>query len=180
MDSVYAPTVAISLAPFDLAEAAPFLQTLSQREFQLNSLESCRKIAELLGGLPLAITQMGGIICRRHLSLEDFLIYYANDAKKLHEMRVPGQNPTYNQTVSSVWMLDALSKEATALLQVLSFLDPDRISEEILFGNTKHVDVPHYPRTRVAYMDARTELIQSSLIFRDIKNNELRIHRLVQ
>jgi hypothetical protein len=180
MDSVYTPTVGINLAPFDLAEAAPFLQTLSQREFQVNSLESCRKIVELLGGLPLAITQMGGIIRRRHLSLEDFLIYYENDSKRLHEMQVPGQNPTYNQTVSSVWMLDALSKEATALLQVLSFLDPDRISEEILFGNTKHVDVPHYPKTRIAYFDARTELIQSSLIIRDIKNNELRIHRLVQ
>ncbi|KAL9030920.1 MAG: hypothetical protein Q9196_000994 [Gyalolechia fulgens] len=182
MDSVYAPTIGINLAPFELDEAAPFLQILSQREFQLNSLESCRKIVELLGGLPLAITQMGGIIRRRHLSLEDFLIYYANDAKRLHEMRVPGQNPTYNQTVSSVWMLDALSKEATALLQVLSFLDPDRISEEILFGHAKDVNapLPYYPKTRVAYFDSRTELIQSSLIFRDIKNNELRIHRLVQ
>ncbi|KAL8939352.1 MAG: hypothetical protein Q9211_002782 [Gyalolechia sp. 1 TL-2023] len=182
MDSVYAPTIGINLAPFELDEAAPFLQILSQREFQLNSLESCRKIVELLGGLPLAITQMGGIIRRRHLSLEEFLIYYANDAKRLHEMRVPGQNPTYNQTVSSVWMLDALSKEATALLQVLSFLDPDRISEEILFGHAKDVNapLPYYPKTRVAYIDSRTELIQSPLIFRDIKNNELRIHRLVQ
>ena len=142
MDSVYALTVDISLAPFDLDEAAPFLQTLSQREFQSNSLETCRKIVELLGRLPLAITQMGGIIRRRHLSLEDFLIYYANDAKKLHEMYVPGQNPTYNQTVSSVSMPDALSREATALLQILSFLDPDRISEETLFGNTKNVDAP--------------------------------------
>lgn len=182
MDRVYAPTVGINLVPFDSDEAAPLLQKLSQREFQSNSLGSCRKIVELLGGLPLAITQMGGIIRRRHLSLEEFLIYYANDAKKLHEMHVPGQNPMYNQTVSSVWMLDALSREAIALLQVLSFLDPDRISEEILFSSTKNVDapLPHYPKTRVVYFDARTELIQSSLILRDIKNNELRIHRLVQ
>ncbi|MCJ1377266.1 hypothetical protein MMC17_000358 [Xylographa soralifera] len=129
MDSVYAPTIGINLASFDLDEAAPFLQTLSQREFQSNSLESCRRIVELLGGLPHVVTQMGGIIRRRHLSLEDFLFYYANDAKRLHEMHVPGQNPTYIQTVSSVWMLNALSREATALLQVLSFLDPDRISE---------------------------------------------------
>lgn len=94
MNSVYAPTVGINLAPFDLDEAAPFLQTLSQREFQSNSLRSCRKIVKLLERLLLAITQMGGIIRRRHLSLEDFLIYYANDAKKFHEMHV--QNPTYN------------------------------------------------------------------------------------
>jgi hypothetical protein len=65
-------------------------------------------------------------------------------------------------------------------LWVLSFLDPDRISEEILCGNDKDVDVPHYPKTRVAYFDARTELIQSSLVIRDIKNNKLRIHRLLQ
>ena len=146
MDSTYKPTVGINLAPFNLAKATPFLETLSQREFQVNSLESCRKIVELLGGLPLAITQMGGIIRRRHLSLEDFLIYYRNNAKRFHEMQVSGQNPTYNQMVSSVWMLDALSEEATSLLQVLSFLDPDRIPEDILFGNTEHVDVPHYSK----------------------------------
>jgi hypothetical protein len=122
---------------------------------------------------------MGGIIRRRHLSLADFLIYYAEDAKRLHEMQLLDQNSTYNQTVSSVWMLDALSKEATALLQVLSFLDPDRISEEILVRDTDYVDLPNYPKSRVAYFDARTKLIQSSLISRDI-NNGLRIHRLVQ
>lgn len=135
---------------------------------------------DILGGLPLAITQMGDIIRRRHLSLEDFLAYYEEDAKKLHEMRVPGQNQSYQQTVSSVWMLEALSKPATALLQVLSLLDPDRIQESIMFRETKNVELPDYPKSRVDYFDARTELIQSSLISRDMKNNELRIHRLVQ
>ena len=100
---------------------------------------------------------------------------FPKNAKRLHKMQVPGQNPTYKQTISS-----ALSKEATALLQVLSFLDPDRISEEILTGDAQDVNIPHYPKTKVAYIDARTELIQSSLTFRDIKNKELRIHRLAQ
>ena len=179
-DTVCAPSLTIDLAPFDLGEAGPFLQSVSQREYEENSLETCTKIADVLGGLPLAITQMGGIIRRRHMSLEEFLAYYEENARKLHQMPVPGQRQSYKQTVSSVWMLEALSTSATALLRVLSFLDPDRIQERILLRDTNGVELPHYPKSCSAYMDARTELLQSSLITKDFKNNELRIHRLVQ
>ena len=177
-DSVYSPTVAFDLPPFGPDEAGPLLQSLSQREFEDRSLENCTTIAKLLGGLPLAVTQMGGIIRRRHLSLDDFLAYYAENAKKLHGMQVVDTD--YKHTVASVWMLDALSGPATALLQVLSFLDPDRISEMILLLNGRDVPLPDFPRSRASYCDARLELIESSLISRNIKSNELRIHRLVQ
>lgn len=84
------------------------------------------------------------------------------------------------ETVSLVWMLEALSKSALALLRVISFLDPDRIQEDVLFRNTKNVKLPDYPLSKPRYLDARTELTQSSLITHDIKSGEVRVHQLVQ
>lgn len=179
-DAIFSPTCCIDLTPFEVDKASLFLQSLSQREHEKNSLKCCARIAEVVGGLPLAITQMAGIIRRRGLSLEDFLVYYNEDARRLHEMRIPGSNTHYKQTVASVWMLEALKKPALTLLQVLSFLDPDRIQEGILIQDTKNIKLPDYPKSKVSYLDARTELIQSSLISYDIKSSELRIHRLVQ
>ena len=49
-----------------------------------------------------------------------------------------------------------------------------------LFRDTKNVELPDYPKSRVSYFDARTEVIQFSLISQDMKNSALRIHRLVQ
>ncbi|KAF2802480.1 uncharacterized protein BDZ99DRAFT_527507 [Mytilinidion resinicola] len=79
-DTVYSPSLSIDLAPFKLNEAGPFLQSLSNREYEENSLEACTKIVEILGGLPSGITQMGGITRRRHMSLEEFLAYYEENA----------------------------------------------------------------------------------------------------
>lgn len=179
-DTAYSPSLGIDLAPFNLGEAGLLLQSVSNREYEENSLETCTRIVEILGGLPLAITQMGGIIRRRYMSLEDFLAYYEVNARKLHDTAAPGQRRSYKQTISSVWMLEALSRSATALLQVLSLLESDRIQESLLFRDMNGVELPDYPKSRSAYIDARTELLSSSLVTKDMKNNELRIHRLVQ
>lgn len=179
-DSVYLPTASIDVPPFDVEDAGSLLRMLSHREQEPGSLYACLQISETLGGLPLAITQMAAIIRRRHLSLRDFLEYYEEDAKRLQEMPVPGLKTVYNQTIASVWAIESLPDEALALLQVLSLLDPDRIPEELLTEGAKHVKLPHYPVKKAAYFDARTELIRSSLITRNIDLNEIRIHRLVQ
>lgn len=181
-NTIYSHTHFIDLQPFSLADASTFLKSLSRKGYEKDNLEFCKEISEALGGLPLAITQMGGVIRRCGLSLEDFLVDYQKDVGKLHQTRLPrSTDPAqYTQTVSSVWMLEALSKSALALLRVISFLDPDRIQEGVLFRDTKNVKLPDYPLTKPRYLDARTELTESSLITHDIKNGEVRVHRLVQ
>jgi hypothetical protein len=92
----------------------------------------------------------------------------------------PGQNSASNQTVSSVWALEGLSQPATALLQVLSLLDPERVPEDILVRDTEKVGLPHYPKTDTAYRIARTKLIKGFLVSREAERKELRIHPLLQ
>lgn len=179
-DSLFQPTAVRDVPSFGIEEAVPLLQSLSHRGGEPRSLESCRQIVDMLGGLPLAITQMASVIHYRQLSLADFIDYYHEDAKKLQKMRPFGRQTTYGRTISSVWAIESLSAEALALLRVLSFLDPDRIPESILTEGAKDVQIPDYPSKKSAYFDARLELTRSSIITRDIENNVLRIHRLVQ
>jgi hypothetical protein len=77
-------------------------------------------------------------------------------------------------------MVEKLSPAAFALLKVLSVLDPDQIPEEILTKGSKDVELDQYPKKRVAYFDARAELMKSSLVTRDYRRAELRTRRLVQ
>lgn len=59
---------------------------ISKREREANSLELYARIFETLGGLPLALTQMGVIIHRRHFLLVEFLESYQEDANRLQKI----------------------------------------------------------------------------------------------
>jgi hypothetical protein len=179
-DGFYPLSVGIDMKPFTPEEAGTLLQKLSRRENEANGRDSCIRIAAILGGVPLAITQMSGIIRRRHLSLGEFEEYYRDNAKRLHEMRISMGQTSYGHTISTVWAVEQLPKAAAALLKVLSLLDPDRIPEDLLTEGARYVPLEDYPLKKSAYYDARAELLRSSLITRNMETNELRIHRLVQ
>lgn len=121
----------IDLDPFTASEAGELL-----RELTHDADKDCvaLKIAETLGGLPLAITQMAGIVKRQQLRLSEFYDAYLEQFNHavFHGLRYgPGQ-PSYAHTISTVWVFESLGAEAKALLDVLSFLDPDGIEEFIL------------------------------------------------
>lgn len=179
-DHIDLPTHPLDITTFTHDESAAFLQRLSGRGFESDSLKSCMRIARTLDGLPLAIWLMSGVIRRRQLSLTEFIGYYEQSPHELHLAKdMPGHD-AYNLTISTVWMLEALSETAIELLQVLALLDPERIQEEVLCQHVENVTLCHYPKNSVEYIHARTELIHSSLITRDIERKEIRIHRLLQ
>ncbi len=115
----------------------------------------------------------------RHLSLRNFLEYYEEESQKLEKLQ-PSKRQNYRETLSSVWAIEALSDEALVLLRVISFLDPDHIPESILTKGANDVQIPNYPKKKSLYFEARLELLRSSIITRDIENDVVRIHRLVQ
>ena len=177
-DGVYMGSARIDLPSMPAKDAGAFLHKISGRQTEKNSFNLCIQIAETLGGLPLAIIQIGSIIRRQHLSLKDLIEYYEEDAKTLHETSVPGL--TYNQTIASVWAVDSLPSQASALLRVISMLDPDGIPEEVLTKGAERVILDQYPKKKTDYFRARAELIRTSLITRNFEREQLRIHRLVQ
>ncbi|KAF4307943.1 putative tetratricopeptide repeat domain-containing protein [Botryosphaeria dothidea] len=180
------------LQPFSTEESFNFLMKLTKREEDPDERQPGHDIAEKLGGLPLALTQMAGIITRKDLSFVEFLAAYdeREDQEELFETKIDNplqrRTSTYAHTLASVWALESL-KHGRALLDILSLLDPDEIPEAILtaFLSSKNgsKDPPilyDYPRSTNHYQRARTELLQSSLIFRERAMKSIIVHRMVQ
>ncbi|KAL8731035.1 MAG: hypothetical protein Q9166_003686 [cf. Caloplaca sp. 2 TL-2023] len=165
----------IQLRPFDLDQGSKFLSELTKKP------EDSSDVVEMLGGLPLAMTQMAGIIVRHDYTFKEFVKTYSEEEsrKELMQLRLdqPRSRSGYEHTLASVWALESL-KHGRALLEVLSFLDPDRIQESILTTQPDVVVVDGFPKTIVSYHRARTELLQSSLIIRNAE--QIQVHRLIQ
>lgn len=174
----------ISLPSFDKSEATNFLLKLTRREREIGEKDSGQAIVEVLGGLPLAITQMAGVIARNELSFTEFLEMYGQESAhaQLFKQQV-GQlksRTQYEHTIASVWALDGLNDGAASLLGILSLLDPDGIPEYILEPGGSTFRWEGYPHDMMGYQEARTELLKSSLITRDRGAKKLFIHRLIQ
>ncbi|KAI9172710.1 nb-arc and tpr domain containing protein [Paramyrothecium foliicola] len=170
----------LQLDPFPPEDGAEMLRRLSNFEQGLNVVEASIRISKALGGLPLAIFQMSGIIRENHLSFKDFEDWYAEDAKMLYNLRARGMQTNYQYTVSTAWAIEQLGEAERSLLKVLSVLDPDRIPEDLLTEAAESIQLSGYPARKPQYFAARSKLIHASLITRNMATNELHIHRLVQ
>jgi hypothetical protein len=86
---------------------------------------------------------MSGVILARDLSFNEFLELYSEETERREMLGISeGQSASlrrYNQTLGTVWALDDL-KEGRALLEVISFLDPDSIPESLLEKNPACMD----------------------------------------
>ena len=176
-----AGTSGIELPPFSFGSGAQFLLQLTGRQESTKQFPLAYAVAERLGGIPLAITQMASLISRQQLSFEEFLLRYNNEENmdELHSLRLGGPRDSYSHTLATVWGLDRL-EHGMALLEVMSLLDPDKIQEDILLKGSSKVQLSGFPTTATAYQNARYELLHSSLVTRDIDQGRLLIHRVIQ
>ena len=89
-------------------------------------------IAEALGGLPLALSQISGFIVQRRLALKDFLPLYERNFTKINAKKT--NLSAHEHSLGTVWemALSELSEEASTLQKLLAFFDPDGIHESIL------------------------------------------------
>lgn len=90
-----------------------------------------RKISEAVGGLPLAIAAVAGYVAR--FPLDKFLSSFQESSKfwAAEKRPVLGQ---YDQTLNTVFniALGDLEIDSRKLLDILAFLNPDKIPEGIL------------------------------------------------
>ena len=173
----------IDLPPLSDQDAAELLLKLTWRGNEQEELKLSMKVAEILGGFPLALTQMTGVMNRQSLSFSDFLQRYAEEETRgalFHLPLEPSHKRTnYAHTLATVWALEKL-QQSSGMLDIIAFLAPDGILEKYLttiLGKTKLLD---YPTTTEAYQEARYELFTSSSIMNDRSASRLIVHRLVQ
>ena len=171
----------LDLNPLSDGDGAYLLKTLTGLKNE-EADDVARQISHTLGGLPLGIVQMASVIRRQQLDLPEFLELYQDctEHPDFHGKRFDSGIRTYPYSISTVWAFERLSSEARALLEFISFLDPDCCQEAILAEAPTEMSVKHFPHDKKLYREARTELLQSSLVKRNAQSKELSMHRLVQ
>jgi hypothetical protein len=180
---IYSQGGGMMLPPLQAQEATKFLLGMTGRTNDLDEHDSGYAVATTLGGIPLAISQMAGIIARRDLSFVEFLVLYDAERTRTNLFKLqisrPNADTSYEHTIASVWALDNL-KRGSVLLEVLALLDPDGIPEYILDNNKASSNFLEYPQDDTGYQESRAELLQSSLISRERNTKKIVIHRLIQ
>lgn len=126
--------------PFDDSTGSEVLLNIVGLESTLShNHDKAIEISQALGGLPLAISQIGGFIVQRKLPLQDFLPLYERNSTKI-DSRKTGLSD-YEHTISTVWeiSLNNISSDSYNLLGLLAFLDPDAIHEDIFLEGSKEI-----------------------------------------
>lgn len=171
----------LDLSPLSLTDSELLLQRLTQSEADHVQRRALEEISQKLDGLPLAISQMSGVFRRLRLSYNDFLKYYDEEGiEELFKKQTKVAGESQASSLATLWSLDRLSSSTKALLQVICFLDPDDIPEELLIDKAAGTSLANYPKSRGHYYDARLELVSSSLIGQNVQQEKLFLHRLVQ
>ena len=144
-------------------------------------VDTAQKISDALGGIPLAISQMAGIIRRQDLTLSEFLELYMDHEEhaSLYETKFDTNLVTYRHSLSTVWAFGKLKPQTQQLLELISFLDPDSIGEDLLEASVELIS-EGTPFKKSNYIEARTDLLQSSLVQRDKQKQQISVHRIVQ
>jgi hypothetical protein len=182
--SPFSWTSSIPLRPFTSDEATGFLLKITGREASEEARRAVITVSQRLGGLPLALTQMAGIILHKQLSFVEFLDSY-NERRSQQELlqlsagKLITDSPGYEHTVASVWAFENLS-HGQGLLNVVSMLDPDGILESLLTTKPGTIDLHSFPQSLEDYILARNELLACSLVTGQKRDRKLFIHRLVQ
>lgn len=173
---------AVKLTEFDHEETSEFLIRLTGRENDEQDKKGSLKFATRLGGIPLAIVTMAGVITRKNITFAEFLQEYKQGHSRatLFDTRLsPHFAQGYERTIASAYGLDNL-ENGRDLLDILAFFDPDDIPEDIILNNSTQTAMGTNLSSAARYQDARTELLSSSLITRNRNAKSLTIHRLTQ
>ncbi|KAM3461571.1 hypothetical protein MY5147_009920 [Beauveria neobassiana] len=159
------------LLPEDAIELLMILTNRGGRKaadiYPEREMQAAANLVEVVGCLPLAITQLASIAIEDCCSIKDLESSYENFAQLIEDSK-------YGQTVTGT-----LSQYSYSLETVLN---PDKIQFDLLTGSVGDITQQHHEvfKTRRQLIKARGVLLKSSLLY---ENDELSInwmHRLVQ
>ncbi|KAI1086408.1 hypothetical protein F5B19DRAFT_161414 [Rostrohypoxylon terebratum] len=146
-----------------------------------------QRICKELGGLPLAITQVVGFLVNAGCTLEEAHEIFQNreyaDAF-LHGEQEPVDS-YYEFTLSNVWdvTFSKLSSETSDFLNIISFLDPDAITEQLFEVNDELCSSNpglSFLRKRIVIFRTLANLKAQDIIKRNPEKKYFSIHRLIK
>jgi hypothetical protein len=181
---VFTATNGCDLEPFSEVQSVRFLNSLTQHPLDETN-ESAKSLVQLTGGLPLLINQMAGAMRNQNFTHSQMLdMLQAAGISALYDGRI-GQASQQDQerqilTLSSKLGLEPLKADSRALLEVISFLDPDKIPKSIFEEHIAVAGLSGLATEKDGFESSIKQLIHSSLILEDTGATDLRLHRIVQ
>jgi transcriptional regulator with XRE-family HTH domain len=147
---------------------------------------TAEKLVTMMGGLPLALDQIGSYIEETGCSLSDYLRLYEQQCKQLLDRRgLPARDHSESvfTTLSIAYeYIERADPIAVALLYLYAFLHPDAIPEELIEIGASYLKSMLQPVIVDTYqLDQAIATLRSfSLINRCTETHTFSIHRLVQ
>ena len=158
-------------------QAATILRLHANVEETDEMVRESTLLADRLGNLPLALSQVASVIRREDLKFSEFLEVLDEEALREEFFR---DERDHNHTLSTIWRIERLSSTAKGLLNMLSLLDRGQI-RDTLFEARFHSVLPNiFPVSKLEYYNAQNLLMQTALISRNKHKGEILIHPLLQ
>ena len=132
----------IEVPPFSIQEAESLLRLNAEDAFDRCELSVIGRLLDVLGYIPLAITQAAAFINRNRSTLQGYLGALEKDKQNLtdylsQELHDPRRPRGFPNSVFQTWKLSfdhilAQEPKAATLLSLIAMLDPQRIPEKLL------------------------------------------------
>lgn len=184
----------VELSDLDKTSAIDLLLKLTKSnhsslndELLEQEINTAEQIVERIGYLPLGINQAANLIIQDACSLKDFLEAYNNrelieDSQSVKLIR--NSLSHYPYSLRTVWNMnfERLNKDQQKLMNIMAFLDPDRVQQRPLIEGATSMKNPalRFMSTANKIHKCKVALLRSSLVSQNEKLRELRMHRLVQ
>jgi hypothetical protein len=129
-------TSEIELPPFSKEEGSELIRRHLRRGG--SEQESAEQLSTELGGLPLAIAHFAGYVAKSQCPLNHILASFQQRVKssQIWSVEDVASIGGYAHTLQTVWDLAfrRLSDDATLLIHIIAFLEPDYIPEVMFIG----------------------------------------------
>lgn len=171
----------IEVPPFSIQEAESLLRLNAEDAVNRCKPDVIRRLLDVLGYIPLAITQAAAFIKRNRMSVQGYLAALEKDNQNLtdylsQDLQDPRRPQGFPNSVFRTWKLSfdqiLIQEPQTAkLLSLIAMLDPQRIPENLLQPLTEK---------DVGFRMALGTLDGFALITQEIGRETYTIHPLIQ
>ncbi|KAL6828080.1 hypothetical protein V8C40DRAFT_243423 [Trichoderma camerunense] len=172
----------IDLPPMSSDECAALLQSLVGEAPSATPSHASLSLANRIGNVPLAISQIATRIRRNAMTIEEFLNRHGNNSllSELNKVQSLPPQEQYRHTLATVWGFENFSAKVQGLINTMVFMDPDNIAEFILQQDSMDKGSISYPKPGDEYDRAWEEFYRTSLVKRKKETKILSLHREIQ
>lgn len=184
------PSEGVPVGLLSAEEAVNLLLNRSKVAHTADSKAEAAKIVEELGYLALAIEQAAAYIREASKDIFKFLTSYRLNRTKYHARISQGNRSYYAESLATAWRLsfqrlEVINVDASNMLRLLAFLNPDGVSVEFLErgGNGLESELKGIIGSPERLFEALCVLERFSFIGRqhiDAQGQRITMHRLVQ